>query len=60
VRSWDRTQIPRPFTTVALVVGEPIEVPKASRDDVLESARLSLERRLAVLEERAQALLLEA
>jgi lysophospholipid acyltransferase (LPLAT)-like uncharacterized protein len=60
VRSWDRTQIPRPFTTVALVVGEPIEVPKASRDDVHESARLSLERRLAVLEERAQALLLEA
>ena len=57
VRSWDRTQIPRPFTTVALVVGEPIEVPKASRDDVLESARLSLERRLAVLEERARELL---
>jgi lysophospholipid acyltransferase (LPLAT)-like uncharacterized protein len=57
VRSWDRTQIPRPFSTVALVVGEPIEVAKESRDDVLESARLGLERRLAVLEERAREML---
>ncbi len=57
VRSWDRTQIPKPFSTVALVVGEPIEVTKDSRDDVLESARLGLERQLAVLEERAHALL---
>ena len=57
VRSWDRTQIPKPFSTVALVVGEPIEVAKDLRDDVLESARLGLERRLAVLEERARELL---
>jgi lysophospholipid acyltransferase (LPLAT)-like uncharacterized protein len=60
VRSWDRTQIPKPFSTVALVVGEPIEVAKDSRDDVLESARLGLERRLAVVEERARALLRQA
>jgi lysophospholipid acyltransferase (LPLAT)-like uncharacterized protein len=60
VRSWDRTQIPKPFSTVALVVGEPIEVAKDSRDDVLESARLGLERRLAVVEERARALLRRA
>ena len=57
VKSWDRTQIPKPFSTVALVVGEPIEVTRDSRDDALESARLSLERRLAVLEERAKELL---
>ncbi len=57
VRSWDRTQIPKPFSTVALVVGEPIEVAKYSRDEALESARLGLERRLAVLEERARQLL---
>src|SRR3990172_8774574 len=25
--SWDRTQIPKPFSTVALVVGEPLQVP---------------------------------
>jgi lysophospholipid acyltransferase (LPLAT)-like uncharacterized protein len=57
VRSWDRTQIPKPFSTVALVVGEPIEVAKGTRDDGLESARLDLERRLAALEERARELL---
>ena len=27
LKSWDRTQIPRPFSTVALAVGAPIEVP---------------------------------
>ena len=27
LRSWDRTQIPKPFSTVALVVGEPMGVP---------------------------------
>jgi lysophospholipid acyltransferase (LPLAT)-like uncharacterized protein len=57
VRSWDRTQIPKPFSTVALVVGAPIEVARDTTDDVLESARLGLERRLAVLEERARAML---
>ena len=57
VRSWDRTQIPKPFSTVALVVGEPFEVMRETRDDALEHARVDLERRLAALEERAQALL---
>jgi lysophospholipid acyltransferase (LPLAT)-like uncharacterized protein len=51
-RSWDRTQIPRPFSTVALVVGEPFTV-----DGDVEEARLELERRLRVLEGRALALL---
>jgi lysophospholipid acyltransferase (LPLAT)-like uncharacterized protein len=57
VRSWDRTQIPKPFSTVALVVGEPVEVMKGSKDDALETVRVDLERRLASLEERARQLL---
>ena len=57
VRSWDRTQIPKPFSTVALVVGEPIEVAKGSKDDALEVVRVDLERRLVSLEQRAHALL---
>ena len=57
VRSWDRTQIPKPFSTVALVVGEPVEVPRDTSGDALESARVDLERRLAALEDRARALL---
>jgi lysophospholipid acyltransferase (LPLAT)-like uncharacterized protein len=57
LRSWDRTQIPKPFSTVALVVDAPIEVPKDSTDETLEATRLQLEARLRTLEERASALL---
>ena len=53
LRSWDRTQIPKPFSTVALAVGEPFEVPRTLADQDLEYARQELERRLHVLEERA-------
>jgi lysophospholipid acyltransferase (LPLAT)-like uncharacterized protein len=52
--SWDRTQVPKPFTTVALVVGEPMDVPQDATDGQLESARQELERRLATLEARAR------
>ena len=51
--SWDRTQIPKPFSTVALVVGEPFDVQADAGDDQLEAARRELERRLEVLESRA-------
>ena len=57
LRSWDRTQIPKPFSTVALAVGEPMEVPKNGSDEALERARVELERRLAGLEDRARDLL---
>src|ERR1041384_3275000 len=56
-KSWDRTQIPKPFTTVALVVGEPLEVPSDANDADLEAARRELELRLGNLEQRALALL---
>ena len=51
--SWDRTQVPRPFTTVALAIGEPLYVPRSADDLGIEAARVELERRLARLEERA-------
>jgi lysophospholipid acyltransferase (LPLAT)-like uncharacterized protein len=53
LRSWDRTQIPKPFSTVALIVGEPMDVPAEASDETLEHARQELERRLTVLEARA-------
>jgi lysophospholipid acyltransferase (LPLAT)-like uncharacterized protein len=56
LRSWDRTQIPKPFSTVALVVGEPMPVPRDAGDEQLEAARVDLERRLRDLEHRAQSL----
>src|SRR5258706_15753783 len=56
-RSWDRTQIPKPFSTVALVVGAPLDVPKGAADEQLEPARQELERRLQELEMRALTML---
>jgi lysophospholipid acyltransferase (LPLAT)-like uncharacterized protein len=57
MRSWDRTQVPKPFSTVALVVGAPLEVPADAPEEQLEAARLELQRRLAWLEQRALAVL---
>jgi lysophospholipid acyltransferase (LPLAT)-like uncharacterized protein len=51
--SWDRTLIPKPFATVAVVVGEPLEVPADAGDEGLEAARRDLEARLQALEARA-------
>ena len=56
MRSWDRTQIPKPFATVALAIGEPLRVPDIS-DATVEVARLQLQERLGQLESRATLLL---
>jgi len=53
LKSWDRTQIPKPFSTVALVVGEPLPVASGLSDDELEAVRVDLESRLCALEARA-------
>ena len=55
-RSWDHTQVPRPFSTAAVSIGAPFEVSDPSRDGVLEERRAALERVLAELAERAIAL----
>jgi lysophospholipid acyltransferase (LPLAT)-like uncharacterized protein len=57
MRSWDQTQIPRPFTTVALVIGEPFVVPRDADDDLLETYRLRLEHELRAAERRCLELL---
>ncbi len=57
LRSWDRTQIPRPFSTVALVVGAPMDVATDATDADVERHRIDLEARLRALEERAFAIL---
>ncbi|HEV3484261.1 MAG TPA: lysophospholipid acyltransferase family protein [Vicinamibacterales bacterium] len=55
-RSWDRTQIPKPFSTVAVVIGEPFEVP-GTDESVVEAGRVQLEQRLSALERRSSDLL---
>ena len=57
LRSWDRTQIPKPYSTIALAIGEPLYVPRDAPDELLEASRVELERRLGVLEARSRALL---
>jgi hypothetical protein len=49
MKSWDATQIPKPFSTVALVVGEPFAVSEDATDDPLDVRRKELERRLCAL-----------
>jgi lysophospholipid acyltransferase (LPLAT)-like uncharacterized protein len=54
LRSWDRTQIPKPFATVALSIGEPFDVAAEADEGQLETARRMLEERLIALEARAR------
>ena len=54
--SWDRTQIPKPFSMVALSIGEPFDVAPDADEAGIERARITLEDRLRALEQRALAL----
>jgi lysophospholipid acyltransferase (LPLAT)-like uncharacterized protein len=55
-KSWDRTQIPKPFSRVAVVVGESFFVPD-TEEGTIEAARVQLQDVLSNLERRAVALL---
>ncbi|MDD3642766.1 MAG: lysophospholipid acyltransferase family protein [Candidatus Krumholzibacteria bacterium] len=46
VCSWDRLQIPAPFTRVVIAYGEPLSVPRGASADEREALRAELERRL--------------
>ena len=55
--SWDRTQIPKPWATVAIAIGEPLEIARGGDEQAIEAGRLELEARLRALEARAHAML---
>jgi len=57
LRSWDRTQIPRPFSPVAVAIGPPLSVAADEDDAGVEIACRDVERALAALRERALAML---
>lgn len=59
LRSWDRTQIPKPFSTVALVIGPPLVV-EGTDTATLESRRGDLQTALERLEGSAQRLLVSS
>lgn len=56
VSSWDRHQVPKPGSTVAIAIGAPIEVPPKADEQVIEAYRRSLEQALGSLEEQARVL----
>jgi lysophospholipid acyltransferase (LPLAT)-like uncharacterized protein len=56
LRSWDRFRIPRPFTTVALVLGEELRPPPDLEGESLEAWRRRLEEGLAAANARAEVL----
>jgi lysophospholipid acyltransferase (LPLAT)-like uncharacterized protein len=55
-RSWDSTQVPKPFTTVSLVIGEPLSVSDTA-EKTIEAASARLEGRLKETEARARQIL---
>jgi lysophospholipid acyltransferase (LPLAT)-like uncharacterized protein len=55
--SWDRTQIPKPFSTVALSVGSPIDVAADADEQQIEAKRAEVELALLNLEQQATQLL---
>jgi lysophospholipid acyltransferase (LPLAT)-like uncharacterized protein len=55
-KSWDQTQVPKPFADAALVIGAPIDVPKDADEGTIERQRSALESSLGALESRAREL----
>ena len=55
--SWDRASIGLPFGRGAMVLGDPIHVPRDAGDAALEAARLQVERGLDTVHARAYALI---
>ncbi|MBS1818683.1 MAG: lysophospholipid acyltransferase family protein [Acidobacteria bacterium] len=58
--SWDRTQVPRPFSTVAISVGAPFYVPRDADEAAIERYRQQLETALARAEQRTKEMLGDA
>ena len=56
VDSWDRTQVPRPFSTVAIAIGSPLHI-RDTTPATVEAGRVELEAALARCERRAHELL---
>lgn len=52
-RSWDRTQVPKPFSRIGLAIGAPIEVAD-TQDATIDARRRELEIVLGHLQRRAQ------
>lgn len=54
LKNWDRYQVPMPFSSAALFVGQPIEVPEHMSDEEFEAVRLEAEAALDAAEAGAE------
>jgi hypothetical protein len=54
VKSWDRHQVPKPGSTLAIAIGAPIEVAAGADEAVIEAGRLAVQSSLVELEELAR------
>jgi len=59
-KSWDRHQVPKPGSDVAVAIGEPIDVPPLADEAAIETWRERLEQSLIGLEAQAGGLLPDA
>jgi lysophospholipid acyltransferase (LPLAT)-like uncharacterized protein len=53
VKSWDRHQVPKPGSHLAIAIGAPMQVAPKADEAGIEAARVELERTLMALEQRA-------
>ena len=54
VKSWDRLQIPKPFSGARVFYAEPVSVPEDADDDVIEEKRSELQAKLNEAVERGR------
>lgn len=52
--SWDRFEIPLPFSRALFLYGEPIEIPRELSDEEFERVRADVERRMVALVEEGE------
>jgi lysophospholipid acyltransferase (LPLAT)-like uncharacterized protein len=57
LNSWDRSQIPKPFTTVAMAIGQPIYIPRDADDYTLDHRGADLVAALDVCKKQCAELL---
>ncbi len=54
LRSWDKFEIPMPFSSVVVKYSEPVEVPKGLKDESLDAFKLEMQNKLNLLTDEAE------
>ncbi len=57
LKSWDKFEIPFPFSSVAICYSEPIAVPENYSGDSLDAFKVEIEKRLCELQQKAESML---